>query len=507
MPRRKLLIIGIDGADHEIFLRLRERYSLFSSFSIEMMRTTLPPKTPSAWISSVTGVNPGKHGVFDFFLDVDLRSHRIRYASIHDARSKFLWEYLVENDVRVAIINFPFMYPPPRLEGGVFVGGMTVPQQARDFAYPQSLARELIDEGYIIDVGETVLTMVSLVRRNPMKFLGILRNMIISRVKAVKYILKSFDVDLLFVVFVALDRLLHWYMPKLHDLLNAKSVASLPKFEVELLRTIQLMDVAVREIRMLFSKYTGSKTPIIAYSDHGFKAVSKAVLPNSVLLKLGLAKLGQDEEETLLSQDIILGVAMKIPFLNELLNCIPTRVVKNVGWRIKPSQHFYEIFNLDDDSDVFYFSNYIWLNKNKYPYINIAFKTSKYKAIHSSIMRVANILDKYGVRIIPSKYVFKGPHVSKIPPYIVVADPDNDIMTLSLIPKGRLINTLDLNSTRDFIPSLSWRGDHSTRATLMTYRVLASKTVSIYDIMPSVLKYYGINIPSYIDGRTSINIM
>ena len=52
-----------------------------------------------------------------------------------------------------------------------------------------------------------------------------------------------------------------------------------------------------------------------------------------------------------------------------------------------------------------------------------------------------------------------------------------------------------------------WSGDHSsydykaTSGTLMSNRPIASGEPSIMDIAPTVLKYFGLPIPSEIDGK------
>ncbi|NIO36509.1 hypothetical protein GTO27_02275, partial [Candidatus Bathyarchaeota archaeon] len=45
------------------------------------LRSTIHTNTVPAWTSSVTGVNPGKHGLYDIFLSLDLKSKRIEYAN------------------------------------------------------------------------------------------------------------------------------------------------------------------------------------------------------------------------------------------------------------------------------------------------------------------------------------------------------------------------------------------------------------------------------------------
>ncbi len=69
---RKLLMLGIDGLDARITRRMMERGELPNLRRLRDMggfrplTSTIPPQSPSAWASLVTGRDPGGHGIFDF---------------------------------------------------------------------------------------------------------------------------------------------------------------------------------------------------------------------------------------------------------------------------------------------------------------------------------------------------------------------------------------------------------------------------------------------------------
>ena len=151
----RAVIIGLDGMDPgltERFLkqgklpnlaRLRERGTF------RTLATTLPPISPVAWSSFLTGVNPGKHNIYDF-LAVDrgaylpeLSSARIRgpkrvlkvgrhHISLGRPRSSRLrkstpfWHYLSRVGISCSIIRVPITFPPEKFSG-VLLSGMCVP--------------------------------------------------------------------------------------------------------------------------------------------------------------------------------------------------------------------------------------------------------------------------------------------------------------------------------------------------------------------------------------------
>ena len=71
---KKVLFIGLDGSTFDLLDPLMEKGLMprLRAFINEGVRgwleTTIPPITPTAWVSWMTGKNPGKHGVFEFLL-------------------------------------------------------------------------------------------------------------------------------------------------------------------------------------------------------------------------------------------------------------------------------------------------------------------------------------------------------------------------------------------------------------------------------------------------------
>ena len=71
---KRVIVIGIDGMDHgllEQFMgegRLPNFSRLADEGSLSPLKTTMPPLSPVAWSTFITGLDPGGHGVFDFLL-------------------------------------------------------------------------------------------------------------------------------------------------------------------------------------------------------------------------------------------------------------------------------------------------------------------------------------------------------------------------------------------------------------------------------------------------------
>ena len=69
---RRVIVLGIDGMDHRLldqFIaegRLPNFERLASTGSYAPLETTMPPLSPVAWSTFITGMDPGGHGIYDF---------------------------------------------------------------------------------------------------------------------------------------------------------------------------------------------------------------------------------------------------------------------------------------------------------------------------------------------------------------------------------------------------------------------------------------------------------
>ena len=152
---KKFVILGLDGMDFgltEKYLaegKLPNLAKLREGGDFKPLATTVPSMSPVAWSSFQTGVNPGKHNIFDFLTrdkvsylpnlsSVDIRGPRRsisigRYqfplgkADIRLLRkSKPFWKVLGEHGIFSGVIRVPITFPPEKFYG-VCLSGMCVP--------------------------------------------------------------------------------------------------------------------------------------------------------------------------------------------------------------------------------------------------------------------------------------------------------------------------------------------------------------------------------------------
>src|SRR5689334_21136535 len=82
-----VVILGLDGLDDGLTTQLLDEgklphlAALRAEGCFKPLGSTLPPISPVAWSSFQTGVNPGKHHIFDF-LTPDLRTYQPKLSSV-----------------------------------------------------------------------------------------------------------------------------------------------------------------------------------------------------------------------------------------------------------------------------------------------------------------------------------------------------------------------------------------------------------------------------------------
>ena len=152
---KKCVILGLDGMDYA----LTEKYlaegqlpnltRLRDMGCFKKLATTIPSMSPVAWSSFQTGVNPGKHNIFDF-LTPNTQTYKPQLSSVEMGRvqrklhwgkfsltlkkvnirllrkSQPFWKILGERGVFSHIIRVPITFPPEKFRG-VMLSGMCVP--------------------------------------------------------------------------------------------------------------------------------------------------------------------------------------------------------------------------------------------------------------------------------------------------------------------------------------------------------------------------------------------
>ncbi len=137
---RKVIVLGFDGLDFDVTRQLIEsgRLPAFgrmaASGGFSSLGTTIPPQSPVAWSTFITGRDPGEHGIFDFVhrdpktMEPYLSTTRTAPARAIGAgrwqlpigsgeveslrHGQPFWEVLESQGIPTTVIRMPANFPP-----------------------------------------------------------------------------------------------------------------------------------------------------------------------------------------------------------------------------------------------------------------------------------------------------------------------------------------------------------------------------------------------------------
>ncbi len=111
------------------------------------LRSTLQFLTAVAWSSFITGMNPGKHGIFDFARRIPgTYDQELTNAARRSGRS--LWRILSDAGRRVGVVNVPMTFPPEPVQG-FLISGLDTPGLDSPYTYPPELKAAVNDVHFI----------------------------------------------------------------------------------------------------------------------------------------------------------------------------------------------------------------------------------------------------------------------------------------------------------------------------------------------------------------------
>ncbi len=151
MNKKKTLAIGIDGASWNYVTplleagRLPNLSQLIENGHKGTLKSTIPPFSPVAWSSFMTGKNPDNHGIFDW-CKRPRDGQTYRPVSAVDRKAAPFWHYLNNAGMRVGIFNIPLTYPAEAIDG-FYISGFDSPSENINKYYPKDIP-QIINEKF-----------------------------------------------------------------------------------------------------------------------------------------------------------------------------------------------------------------------------------------------------------------------------------------------------------------------------------------------------------------------
>ena len=149
---QRLVVLGFDGLDPTLVSRwmqegkLPNMKRLADEGGMLPLATTHSPESPTAWASFATGVNPGKHNIYDFLVR-DTSTYLPDLGMVHREPARFLFDYIPiakpklssirgatsfwvtagRAGVRSSVLTVPVTFPPEEVPNGEMLSGLPLP--------------------------------------------------------------------------------------------------------------------------------------------------------------------------------------------------------------------------------------------------------------------------------------------------------------------------------------------------------------------------------------------
>ncbi|HET8935711.1 MAG TPA: alkaline phosphatase family protein [Polyangiales bacterium] len=284
------LLIGLDGAGLDLVRALGPSalpnlHASMKRGACAPLRSVIPPATLPNWASLLTGMNPGRHGVFDFTIREGYRVH----FTAGSVRALPTWiKQLDANGLRCASLFFPGTFPPEPLERGVYISGWDAPvafEADASFVWPRALHREIVARfgpSRFDDVNEFEADSPGWHAQLP----AALCKRIERRVELACWLMEQSPFDVFAIYFGESDTAAH-HLWSLHDPSSPRRPAHVSASEQDgLARVYRSLD---RAVGALLAAAGGEDVELTIVSDHGSGGASDRVMYlNRALSEAGL---------------------------------------------------------------------------------------------------------------------------------------------------------------------------------------------------------------------------
>lgn len=267
---KRFLLLGLDGLEPSLATRwmdaglLPHLARLRAEGVFAPLASTRPPVTFPAWTTCVTGVGPGRHGIFDF-TTLPPGTREVRFVNSRDRQAPALWNILSEAGRRVCVLGVPGTYPPEPVNG-VHVAGFDSPVSTgidTSFVYPRERYAQVSAWGFAdFQEGDIGPDWHEAAHRSLLG--GIARKEAIA-----SELFREERWDFAMVVFGEADTASHHFW-LFHD---PESPRHRPGWENALRDIYVRLDAAVGKLREAF----GDEAVVAVVSDHGFGGAGTGV--------------------------------------------------------------------------------------------------------------------------------------------------------------------------------------------------------------------------------------
>ncbi|TMK22219.1 MAG: hypothetical protein E6G65_03215 [Actinobacteria bacterium] len=279
----RVILIAWDGADWRILDPLLGQGALPNLQALldrgqrDVLRSTIPTHSWSAWPSFLTGVDPVDHGVYDI-LETAPGTHKQYPVTFKSIKTRTFLEDLTAAGKRVLMLDVPLTFPPPKISGTLIAGGVLPKHRA--FTAPDDLTADLVKARLEWPINGMSWTTY---RNKPDAYLDEAYEITQKRIKVSEHLMDNTEWDLMASVWVSIDRTQHalsnYVAPDHPDYLENKDT-----------RIGRKTADIFRQVDEALGSFVSRARPddlILFISDHGFQSCTRTVNMDRLLKEFG----------------------------------------------------------------------------------------------------------------------------------------------------------------------------------------------------------------------------
>jgi predicted AlkP superfamily phosphohydrolase/phosphomutase len=284
----RVVVVGLDGLNPDLVDLWMDDLPALRGIMAEgcygRIQSTVPPITPQAWTCAQCGKNPGHYGFWDFSYRSDFSYGEPNLIDRTGVKVPTLYKILPRRGKRVAIINVPVTFPPPRIPNGYAISSFLTPDVESQFTHPPELKQEITERfgEYIIDASTPELNYRQMDKDAVLKRIY---DMDTQRFEILKHFIETKECDYIFCVIMGTDRMPHLFYRYFDE--NHVRYTPHPKYSAALHDHYVFCDTQLAQVRTMLD----ADTALVVHSDHSVQRLDGRICLNDWLIKQGHMKL------------------------------------------------------------------------------------------------------------------------------------------------------------------------------------------------------------------------
>jgi len=467
----RVFIYGVDGGSYQLINCFIEQgylpnyAKLMKIGAAGKFISTIPPHTAPGWASISTGVHPGTHGIYQFW-KTQSEDYIGNYQGSKDWNVDPFWKILNDYNLKTGVINVPMTHPPTKLDGFMISWPLS---KTLNYCYPKTLLND------ISKAGGYFYPDIYIMYNGQKDYLQTACEITQKRVKTIQYLIENKEWDFLMTVFPEIDRISHFYW----NYMDEKSPYYIENSDLKdaVLQMYIEVDKAMGEIVSSLPE----DTLFVSLSDHGFCVGTINFNIDSFLIEKGYMTLieveskniEKDNQDTYIYGDWF-----------------------HTSWQGKNYEVDWSKTKAYISAPGSYGINFNLSGRQQKGIVTKAETEKLYQQLRKDLLEIKHPLKDVPLfkNVVTRDMVYKGKSLEMAPDILLIPD-DYSIMVSHNLVMGEIFSEPEQKGMhcREGYILFSGPGVQSGKQ-------LADSEV--VDLVPTILKYYGIDIPEYIEGNT-----